>query len=395
MYGSTIILIFIIVIFLILGDMPANVTNVLTPSKLSSRPWKSWSTWEHIDSDRRFRILWIDKTYVPFVNAGNEVCTHQFNTFLLQQPYKWEVFVAVPNMPKRVYENIRCFDLYDNITFYKVLAKTNILCSHNIEWRPSVMALSKCTGIPFIGWNHTISYVEAHKSKWYHKDLIGRQFTVHNSVSIQAGLPKDAYSFVLFPPVDYRNYNVQRTNAKFVTLINVNHNKGGTVLIKLAENCPEIEFQGIRGGYDKQITTTKLSNLRYLPHTDNIKSVYETTKILIMPSLVETWGRTAVEAMSSGIPILANPTPGLKECCDYAAIYIDRDNIQGWIDTIRKLTTDTEYYNKCSTLALERSRALDPIPGLEACKDWMEKTVVKSQVAGTLPSYLEKTLMFL
>ena len=387
------VLALLIAIFLVLGDTRAVATHHMLPTVLEQVPHSQWASWDAIHDDDRIRMLWIDTTYVPFVNAGNEVCTHQFNKFLLQQPYKWEIYVAAPNLPKRVYENVRCFDLHDDKTFHSVLERINVICSHNVQYRRGLQTLSYITGIPFVGWNHTIEYVQTHKHAWTNPKVAARHFTVHNSNSIQDGLPADKNSIVLFPPVNFRDYLVERKD-NYITLINVNENKGGYVLIALAKECPELEFQGVLGGYGNQVKA-KLPNLTYLQHTDKIQEVYETTKILIMPSKIETWGRTAVEAMSSGIPVVASPTPGLRECCGEAAIYIDRDDISMWADTLRRLCNDRAFYNKRSTMALERSRALDPIPGLERTREWMEKTVVPTQVPGRAPTWFEKKMMFM
>jgi glycosyltransferase involved in cell wall biosynthesis len=107
-----------------------------------------------------------------------------------------------------------------------------------------------------------------------------------------------------------------------------------------------------------------------------------------MPSKEETWGRTAVEAMSSGIPVIAAPTPGLRECCGDAAIFCDRGDIDAWISAIQKLRSDREYYNWRSSVAHERARALDPEPDLERLDKWMEEEVC----AGVSPSGKELTL---
>jgi glycosyltransferase involved in cell wall biosynthesis len=137
-----------------------------------------------------------------------------------------------------------------------------------------------------------------------------------------------------------------------------------------------------------------LSNLRYVPHTDTIKDVYATTWVQIMPSKEETWGRTAVEAMSSGIPVIVSPTSGLRECCSEAAIYCDRNDIDAWVIALRQLASDQEFYNRRSAAALERARALDPLPNLDRCEEWLEKTVVPTRTSGRMPTWLEKNMLF-
>jgi glycosyltransferase involved in cell wall biosynthesis len=182
---------------------------------------------------------------------------------------------------------------------------------------------------------------------------------------------------------------------KYVTLSNVNENKGGKLLIQLAKALPELEFQGIIGGYRKQITDSSLPNLRYIQHTTQIKDIYAQTWVLIMPSKEETWGRTAVEAMSSGIPVVVSPTPGLKECCGHAAIYCDSQDVKQWVHTLRKLKQDREFYNVRSVLAHQRARALDPTRDLDDFEDWLSKVVLGSSVfMKNQPSFLEKNLLF-
>jgi glycosyltransferase involved in cell wall biosynthesis len=116
--------------------------------------------------------------------------------------------------------------------------------------------------------------------------------------------------------------------------------------------------------------------------------------VVIMPSEQETWGRTAVEAMSSGIPVLANPTPGLRECCGKAAIYIPRDDLSGWVGALRRLKEDRKYFNTRSKFALERSRALDPKPVASQIEEWLENTVIPAKRQGRYLSITEKNLLF-
>jgi len=342
-------------------------------------------------------MLWFDQDYVPFVNAGSEICAQQVNNYFMSKPYKYDIWVAAPGYPQRTYEGVRCFDLHDTNLFFKVLETTHVLHSHSGPYRSAMLWLTKTTGIPSVGWAHTLGYVRGVQKPWNKPHIRDRQWTVFNSLSLRDAVSdfketKDQTE-IFFPPVDFRYYAVER-KPLYVTLSNVNSNKGGELLIQLAKALPEIEFQGIIGGYRKQITYAGLPNLRYIQHTTQIKDIYAQTWVLIMPSKEETWGRTAVEAMSSGIPIIVSPTPGLKECCESAAIYCDRSDLDSWVITLRKLKNDQGFYNERSTASLARARALDPGPDLERLEKWMDEKVIPSKTKGRMPNDLEKNLLF-
>jgi glycosyltransferase involved in cell wall biosynthesis len=386
----------ILVMLFLLGDARSqHNSRTLSPEMASAV--HIWKTLEPVDN--RIRVLWIDQDYVPFVNAGSEICTHTLNKFLMQKPYKWDIWVATPGSPKQTYENVRCFDLYDTDTFCKVLESSHILQSHSYYYRKFLLYLSRITGKPFVGWVHTDNYVSATKYdyvQWVDTRITGRQWTVFNSNSLMdsVGVPVPN-SKICIPVVDYRDYAVEEKHHKrrYVTLSNVNENKGGALLIELARACPDIEFLGVIGGYRKQITTNELPNLKYVAHTNRIKDIYEQTWVQIMPSLEETWGRTAVEAMSSGIPVVVSPTPGLRECCQDAAIYIDRKNVSEWAEILRKLKKDREFYNSRCKMALERARALDPRPLCADIEDWLEREVKPSGKSGRNLWTLEKNIL--
>ena len=137
---------------------------------------------------------------------------------------------------------------------------------------------------------------------------------------------------------------------------------------------------GVLGGYDKQITSTRYENLTYYPHTPNIKSVYEKTWVLLILSEWETYGRVAIEAMSSGIVVIACPLTGIKEACGDAAIYHERDDTAGIIKTLRNLKKDTKYYQEMSTKCVERAKSMNTAQDMEVFCGWFEEKVVKSSI---------------
>jgi glycosyltransferase involved in cell wall biosynthesis len=81
------------------------------------------------------------------------------------------------------------------------------------------------------------------------------------------------------------------------------------------------------------------------------------TRVLLMPSRYESYGRTAIEAAASGIPTIAHPTPGLREALGAAGIYANRDNPDDWVTAIRALTSDPVAYSRRSRQVQKRFAA--------------------------------------
>jgi hypothetical protein len=72
-----------------------------------------------------------------------------------------------------------------------------------------------------------------------------------------------------------------------------------------------------------------------------------------MPSDYESFGRVAMEAAASGIPTIAAPTPGLRECLGDAGTFVELDNVDGWERAIRALL-DPDAYRAAALAARAR-----------------------------------------
>jgi glycosyltransferase involved in cell wall biosynthesis len=185
-------------------------------------------------------------------------------------------------------------------------------------------------------------------------------------------------NFILTPPVDYNYYDLgnEPEKSEYITLINLNENKGGKIFADIARAMPHKSFLGVFGSYDEQITQA-LPNVKYVANTPDIKQWYAQTRILLMPSKYESWGRTATEAMCSGIPVICTDTPGLKENCEKGGIFIkNRDNVKEWVEAITKLD-DKKTYSWASRKAKARSRELDPRKTLDEFESWFREMVNK------------------
>jgi hypothetical protein len=184
------------------------------------------------------------------------------------------------------------------------------------------------------------------------------------------------------PGVEAAEYDTKRPDATYVTQVNLRRlddahpdglTKGGETFRAVAEAMPDTQFLGITGAYGTQQELDDLDNVRVLPHVPHdqmVATVYAATKILLVPSNYESWGRVAAEALCSGIPVVAAPTPGLLECLGDAGTFVEPDrlnsfgnpvydNPDGWVAAIRALSGKS--YAAASKRARQRAAELDRI----------------------------------
>ena len=344
-------------------------------------------------TNAKSRSILLLHAYVPFWNAGSEVCAHTVNRLLVKKGH--EVWVGAPGYPYKIFEGVHMFDSNNRLMLHALMRNTHVISTHS--YREQCLKLADQYGAAFIDWFHGGTYTAKARLDTS-RNTNPRCWAVFNSqylLEVHNSIKSDKYH-ILRPPVDWREYEIPNTahQKKYVTLSNLNENKGGHLLIEIAKAVPEVEFLGVRGSYWIQIEDPSITNITYIDNTPKIKEVYAMTKILIMPSKDETWGRTAVEAMSSGIPVIAAPTPGLLECCENAALFVERRNVDEWARLIRRLCNDKTFYDEYSNRGKARAKQLEPTHDLEMFLEWYENTPLKSvdHSSSNAPSFLQKIL---
>lgn len=193
-------------------------------------------------------------------------------------------------------------------------------------------------------------------------------------------------SVVLHPPVHSANY-ITDGPKDCITLINLwpggtygptHTGKGPEQFYELAEMFPQYKFLGVKGGYGDQ-DIRELPNVEFMENQKDPREIYRRTKVLLMPSRYESFGRVAIEAAASGIPTIAHPTPGLVECLGTDGLFADRDRIVEWKQWLGQLMTDSDFYEVESIAARERANYWDKtIPAeLETFCDSIEEVARK------------------
>lgn len=172
---------------------------------------------------------------------------------------------------------------------------------------------------------------------------------------------------VVRPPVAADRYATERADRYeqgYTTLINLAVVKGGSLFWRLAEQRGDLDFLGVLGSYDLQQVPDPLpDNGLVMDNGPDLLEVYRATRVLLMPSHYESWGRCAVEAMASGIPVVCSPTPGLVEATTLAdgspaALYADPGVPAEWLDALERLD-DPDEYARWSARSRARSAELD------------------------------------
>jgi glycosyltransferase involved in cell wall biosynthesis len=122
------------------------------------------------------------------------------------------------------------------------------------------------------------------------------------------------------------------------------------------------------------INLSGIKNLRTVPSSPDPRRLYGATKLLLIPSLTESAGLMAMEAMLNGIPVLASNRGGLPETIGDAGFLFDiparytpetrdlptAEEIEPWVETIIRLWDDAAEYERWSRAARERARQWHP-----------------------------------
>ncbi|MEM9280764.1 MAG: glycosyltransferase [Verrucomicrobiota bacterium] len=118
----------------------------------------------------------------------------------------------------------------------------------------------------------------------------------------------------------------------------------------LVSDFPHYELRVVGDGSEREQLESLagrlgiLSKTHFLGRISTVKQEYERAEIFAIPSLYESFGLVAAEAMYAELPVVA-----LKECPGLSAFLVDRENAllvykekghQGFSDALRKLAED-------------------------------------------------------
>ena len=267
----------------------------------------------------------------------------------------------------------------------------DLLVTH-LDLTSQAMQLALNTRKPLVHFVHNSDQL-----KYWHVNTVKCQLAVFNSHWIAEAEKWPGAQITIHPVVEPERYRCERGEA--ITLVNPTPGKGAKTFYDLAQMMPDRQFITAQGGYGDQTPCPNLPhspnrvehvfyddlgrerichglpNVTHIKNDPDVRNVFRRTKILLMPSYYESYGRVGIEAACAGVPTIAHPTPGLKEAFGDAAIFCDRDDTKAWFVEVDRLLRDEVYYRKRSDMALALAETLTPEPEFDRLEEAFVLTV--------------------
>jgi len=112
----------------------------------------------------------------------------------------------------------------------------------------------------------------------------------------------------------------------------------------------------------------KSGNVKHLTNIDDstLKKLYNIADVFLFPSYYEGFGYPPLEAMQSGLPVVASNNTSLKEIIDFGGIMHDAEDYKSMSRDILNLLDDKSFYLEMRNKGIERANKFnEDIPAKE------------------------------
>lgn len=324
------------------------------------------------------KVLALVHKYPPVHNAGAEVMLHAMLVDLERRGHQCTV-----TYPKAKAEDLEGIAIRPTPprdgTLVEAAKAADILITH-LDVTPRAMRVAAAARRPLVHVVHNDGQLPHHGVTAERADLV-----VWNSEWIAERYSTWAGATIIVrPPVTVADYElpdrppagtpppwgIDRRGARLageITLVNLTLAKGAGTFYALAEAEPERRFLGVMGAYGTQVTPKnlrkRLPNVDVVDHVSSSRmrdEVYARSRIVLLPSSYESWGRVAIEASAAGIPVIAHPTPGLLESLGPDGLFAEHGKPGQWARLIKRLD-DPAFYVERAEAGRARARELELI----------------------------------
>lgn len=171
------------------------------------------------------------------------------------------------------------------------------------------MGLSRFSKIPYTLWCNWIDRrIQRHPTR----DIV--VFSRRDQQALlDRGVEESRLHRVVIPTDTDRFRPTADQNRDYITIIGANPRLKGIDLAlhiwpTIHQKFPDLKLRIVTQGWKvKQLAQTlSLANVEVAPFIPNVESYYLQSRLILMPSLFETWGNVIPEALACGIPVVAS-----------------------------------------------------------------------------------------
>lgn len=332
------------------------------------------------------KILFISGIYVP-ASGGSEISAHTLLAELISRKHKIQVITGLNDFRKIKKETISGVSILR--TTERKLKQT--VHKYFKSFQPDIVLTQLMWSEKILMWAKKENFLTGYfiRSIGNKLDLTKKSnrspdIIFANSPITQQFVAEEwkRKSLLVYPIVKINDYIADQPGDRhYITMFNPIKIKGGKIFEKIALKMPLKKFMAVEGWHHwknkktgkwdinklksnakafnsaviipEEISFKNIKNVKFQPATQDVKSIYKKTKILLVPSLwQEPSARVIIEAMSNGIPVIVSNTGASVKMVGRGGLVVKKylDPTE-WTKKIDYLLNDKNKYESLSMCA--------------------------------------------
>ncbi len=192
---------------------------------------------------------------------------------------------------------------------------------------------------------------------------------VANATSLVEQVRQLGHRCTLVPSLIETSVTSVDSSREVALLVNPIVTHGLALIEALACRLPDIPFVlqeswPLRPDERRQLEAmvARLPNVRLRPVRPADPDLYAQARVLLVPHRLDNRPRVVAEAQANGIPVIASRVPGLEEAVGPGGVLVDMDDVEAWVENLRRLWDEPVPYADMVAGALTHSQRpeIDP-----------------------------------